>query len=72
MFNEDNHDKRKYVNLTDSEAAVLAASSRIFSAYITQGKVDENSENKYMALALKQAIKLAKNADDMIRSGKEL
>lgn len=74
MFNEDSHDrdKRQYVNLTDSEASVLAAASRIFSAYITQGKVDENSENKFMALALKQAIKLAKNADDVIRSGKEL
>jgi hypothetical protein len=72
MFNESSHDKRKYVNLTDSEAAVLAAASRIFSAYITQDKVDENSENKFMALALKQAIKLAKNADDLIRSGKEM
>lgn len=72
MLNEDNRDKRKYINLTDSEAAVLAAASRIFAAYITQGKLDDCSESQLMNIALKQAIALAKTTDDVIRSGTEL
>ena len=60
MFNEDNHDKRKYVNLTDSEAAVLAVSSRIFSDYITQGKVDEDSEKNIWRLLLSKRLKWLK------------
>jgi hypothetical protein len=72
MLTERNHDNRSYVNLTGSEEAVLAAASRIFAAYIIQGKLEENSESQLMNQALKQAIYLAKKADKVIQSGGEM
>ncbi len=72
MSIEKREDGRSYVNLSSSEEAVLAAASRIYSAYVIQGRLDEHSENQLMNHALKQAIYLAKKTDKVIQSGGEL
>jgi uncharacterized protein involved in tolerance to divalent cations len=64
-------DKRATLSLEPSEAAVFAAASRIFSAYIQTGKITEDNETKMMNLALKQALQLAIKADKNIRSDNE-
>lgn len=72
MLIEKNEDGRSYVNLSSSEEAVLAAASRIYSAYVVQGRLEEHSEQQLMNHALKQAIYMAKKADHVIRSSGEL
>lgn len=74
MTNEyqEHADPRASVNLARSEAAVFAAASRLFAAYVAHGEVNSETESHLMDECLRMAIQLARRADDRIRSDNEL
>lgn len=61
-------DKRLSVQLARTEAAVLAAASRIYAAYVANGKLDQNNEKELTRKAIKQALLMAKIVDDSIKA----
>jgi hypothetical protein len=63
-----NKDKRLSVQLATTEAAVLAAASRIYAAYINNGEIDEANEKALTHKAIKQALIMAKIVDDAIKA----
>ncbi|WP_019530421.1 hypothetical protein [Dasania marina] len=65
-------DKRVSVQLVSTEAAILAAASRIYAAYISNGSVQEGQEGTYMQAAIKQAAKMSLAVDDFIKAEGEL
>ncbi|MDX5298469.1 MAG: hypothetical protein LPK85_05915 [Gammaproteobacteria bacterium] len=65
-------DNRAYVNLAASEQALLAAASRIYAAWISQGKVGEADQRQWMARAIRQAIAMASLIDEQVRAEGEM
>ena len=64
----DNNDKRLSVQLASTEAAVLAAASRLYAAYITSGQASANNEKEFMKKSIKQALLMATTIDDSIKA----
>lgn len=68
---EHEFDKRINVRLAETEAAVLAAASRIYAAYIAEGSAKGN-EKQLMKQAINEAVLMANHIDDMIKAEDEL
>jgi hypothetical protein len=64
----DNNDKRLSVQLASTEAAVLAAASRLYAAYITSGQASAANEKEFMKKSIKQALLMATTIDDSIKA----
>lgn len=60
------------LSLQASEQALVAAASRIYAAYIVSGRVFEGREKEWMSRAIKEAIWIARNADEQITSEGEM
>ncbi len=65
-------DKRISMQLAQSEIAILDAASRIYSAYIVHGVVESGKERKYMRAAVKEALAMAANIDEVLKADGEL
>ncbi|MCR8921638.1 hypothetical protein NO559_02570 [Dasania sp. GY-MA-18] len=66
------NDKRVSVQLMSTESAILAAASRIYAAYISNGSVEPGQEGAFMQAAIKQAAKMSVVVDDFIKAEDEL
>lgn len=66
LFSEAILSMAKHLKLQASEAAVLNAAAQIYSACLVAGKVGDGDESKWMARAVKDAIRLALATDDAI------
>jgi len=66
LINEAIPSMAKHLKLQESEAAVLNAAAQIYSACLVAGKVGDGEESKWMARAVKDAIRLALATDDAI------
>ena len=62
----------KHLKLQHSESVVIDAAAKIYSAYITAGKVVDGEEDKWMSRSIKEALKLAIATDDAIISDNEV
>jgi hypothetical protein len=60
------------LQLQPSEAHVLHAASRIYSAYVLAGKVGEATEAQWLERSLSEALYLAQRADVRIQSDDEV
>ncbi len=63
---------KAYLNLQPSEQAVAQAASRIYSAYVIAGKVGDGEEAKWLERSLREAVRLARSADDCIIADGEM
>ncbi len=59
------------IELQQSEAAVLAVASRFFAAYISSGRVDEESEDETMERCIMTALRMALRVDRLLQSDDE-
>ncbi len=59
------------VGLQQSEAAVLAAASRLFAAHIGAGRVTDDSEASVMEHCIRSAIRMALRVDRLLQSDDE-
>jgi hypothetical protein len=64
--------KKTPLDLKLSEATVLHAASRIFSAYLVQGKMTEENEQKWIERSIEIAIKMAQLVDIRVESDGEV
>jgi len=64
--------EKSTLTLQPSEQAVIAAASRIFAAYIVSDQVQEGQEQGWLERALREAVWLAKHADDSVTSDDEM
>ncbi|MFO0935708.1 MAG: hypothetical protein U0798_04220 [Gemmataceae bacterium] len=60
------------LQLQPSEAVVVRAASKIYSAYIMAGKVVEGQEKEAMNKAINEAVYIALTAEQLIQSDDEL
>ena len=60
------------LSLQPSEMAVVRAAATIYAAYVTAGKVADGREQEWMGRAVREAIWIARTADDAIRSDTEM
>ena len=60
------------LSLQPSEAAVVRAAATIYAGYVVAGKVTDGREQEWMGRALREAIWIARAADDAIRSDTEM
>ena len=65
-------DDRAYVKLAKSEMIVSEVAARIFSAFISMDMINEKNEDDYICRSIEIAIKLAKKADERIRTEGEI
>ena len=59
------------LKLQSSEAAVFAAASRFYAAYIAAGQVTQDSEATTMEYCIHSAIKMALRVDRLLQSDDE-
>lgn len=64
--------ERKRMHLQGSEAVVAHAASRIFSAYIAAGKVDDQNQEAMMGKAVELAVELARVTDKQVLDDSEI
>jgi len=64
--------ERTSLALQPSEAVVAQAAATIYAAYQTAGRVPEGAEQDWMRRAVREALWIARNADDAIRSDGEM
>jgi len=64
--------EQTYLKLEASEAAVTAAASRVFAAYVASYDLQDVDEDQLIENAVRIAMKIAAKADDMIASDDEL
>jgi hypothetical protein len=60
------------LSLQPSEAALLGAAARIFSAYLVSGHVTGGNESEMMDRSVSEALKMARRIDEMVQSDNEL
>ncbi len=60
-----------YLELQNSETAVVHAASRIFSAYVVSGQVTQENESELLAKAARIALQLAIWTDKLVESDDE-
>jgi hypothetical protein len=58
---------RQYFELEGSEAAIIAAASRIFAAGVAAGQVNKGNEALKMDDAVAQAVALARRVEDLVQ-----
>ena len=61
-----------YLKLQPSEASVLAAASRIFSAYVVSGEARDVDDARLVTKAVDLAVKMAMRVDALVKSDDEL
>ena len=59
------------ISLQPSEAVVVRAAASIYAAYIAAGRVPEGQEEPWMSRSIREAIWIARTADDAIQSDNE-
>ena len=64
--------KTSFLNLQPSEATVVQAASRIYSAYVISNRVTDDNELKMIEKAVSLAVNMAQMADEMVKSDDEL
>ncbi len=64
--------ERKLLHLHESETVVVHAASRIFSAYITAGKVDEQNEAEMLGKSIEIALEMARRTDKLVMDDAEV
>ena len=64
--------ERKLLHLHESETVVVHAASRIFSAYITAGKVNEQNEAQVLEKSIEIALEMARKTDKLIMDDAEV
>ena len=62
----------KNLRLQHSESVVAHAASRIYSAYIVSGKVDDDNKDEWMKKSIKEAIRICLATDDAVISDDEI
>jgi len=60
------------ISLEPSEQALLAAASRIFSAYVASGQVAEGQEDGWRARSIRDALWLAQRIDETVAADEEV
>jgi hypothetical protein len=60
------------LSLQPSEAVVVRAAAMIYAAYIQAGRVTDEKAEEWMGRAVREAIWIARTADDSIRSDNEM
>ena len=65
------HEAAAYLSLQPSEAAVLAAASRIFAAYVAAGQVTDDNEPDLVNRAVRAALRLALITERVVQSDTE-
>jgi hypothetical protein len=60
------------LSLQPSEAVVVRAAATIYAGYVAAGKVADGQEQEWLGRALREAIWIARSADDAIRSDTEM
>lgn len=61
-----------YLRLRPSEQVVTRCAADIFAAYIGAGLVREGSETEWIARSVREAIEIARLADEWITSDNEM
>jgi len=64
--------ERKLLHLHESETVVVHAASRIFSAYITAGKVDGQNEAEMLEKSIEIALEMARKTDTLVMDDAEV
>jgi len=59
------------MSLQPSESVVVRCAANIYAAYITAGRVPEGQEEQWMGRSIREAIWIARTADDAIQSDNE-
>lgn len=60
------------MTLQPTEQALLAAASRIFSAYLVAGQVADGQEDGWRARAVRDAIWIAQHIDESVLADDEI
>ncbi|MBH58289.1 MAG: hypothetical protein VW875_03630 [Planctomycetaceae bacterium] len=63
---------KSYVQLQESEGHLLAATSRIYSAYLTNDLYTGDNETELMRKAIKEALQLADAIDAAVIADSEV
>ncbi len=63
--------EKPVLSLQPSEAALYAAASRIYAAYIAAGRVSEGAENEMIARSISEALRMAQTVEEAIQSDQE-
>ncbi len=64
--------KKNHFKLQKSEAVIVRASSEIYAAYISSGRVEEGQESAWMKRSIREAITIARWVDDAVISDEEV
>ena len=64
--------KQHYFSLKPSEAAIYAAASRIYAAYIASGQKNDTNQAELMRLSIQEAVRIARTVEDLIQSDDEM
>lgn len=64
--------ERTTLALQPSEAAVAQMAATIYAAYLTASRVPPGSEEEWMRRAVREALWIARAADDAVRSDGEM
>ncbi len=62
----------KLMHLHSSETVVVHSASRIFSAFVTGGKVNEQNEEQMIEKAIDLAIRIARRTDTLVMDDDEI
>ncbi len=65
-------EKPVHLKLQHSESVVVSAAAQIYSAYVISGRVPEGDESKWMDIAIRDAIRMARATDDAVISDEEI
>lgn len=63
---------KKHITLQHSESVIVQAAAQIYAAYITAGRVGEDSNAHWMKQSIKEAIAIARGVDDAVISDGEM
>lgn len=61
-----------YLKLHPSEMTVAQAASNIFAAYVASQQVNDGNEDEMISKSIRQAIKIAQEADESVKSDNEM
>lgn len=64
--------RNQYLSLQPSEGIVIRAAADIYAAYIVANRVSEGEEDKWMQRSVREALSIARTADESISSDREV
>ena len=64
--------KPVHLKLQHSESVVFSAAAEIYAAYVVSGRVPEGDESKWMEIAIRDAIRMARATDAAVISDEEI